>query len=66
VSIIDCPSCGARNRVAPIPRGAPRCARSKSMLPWLVEADTDGEVVDRIVGALPRHALEARLAPLRG
>jgi thioredoxin 2 len=135
-SIITCASCGARNRVGPIERGAPRCARCKTMLPWLVEADTgsfaaestsslpvvvdlwapwcgpcrmiapvledlaarnagrlkvikvnvddepalgarfdarsipllvvlrDGQVVDRIVGALPRAALEARLAPL--
>jgi thioredoxin 2 len=138
VSIIACPSCGARNRVGPVARGAPRCARCKSMLPWLGEADTagcdaeassavpvvvdlwapwcgpcrmiapvleelaarhagrvkvvkvnvddepalgarfdarsipllvvlrDGEVVDRIVGALPRPALEARLAPVLG
>jgi thioredoxin 2 len=135
-SIITCASCGARNRVGPIERGAPRCARCKAMLPWLVEANTgsfaaesasslpvvvdlwapwcgpcrmiapvledlaarnagrlkvvkvnvddepalgarfdarsipllvvlrDGQEVDRIVGALPRAALEARLAPL--
>lgn len=136
MSILACPSCGARNRVGPIERGAPRCARCKAMLPWLVDADTgtfaaeaassvpvvvdlwapwcgpcrmiapvledlatrhagkvkvvkvnvdeeptlgarfdarsipllvvlrDGREVDRIVGALPRPALEARLAPV--
>jgi len=134
VSIITCPSCGARNRVGPVKRGTPGCARCKTMLPWLVEADAgdfdaeatasvpvvvdlwapwcgpcrmiapvleelaarhagqlkvvkvnvdeepelgarfdarsipllvvlrDGREVDRIVGALPRPALEARLA----
>jgi thioredoxin 2 len=136
VAILACPSCGTRNRVGAIERGAPRCARCKTMLPWLVEADTasfdaeassslpvvvdlwapwcgpcrmiapvlqdlaarhagrikvvkvnvddepglgarfearsipllvilrEGREVDRIVGALPRPALEARLAPL--
>jgi thioredoxin 2 len=136
VSILACPSCGARNRVGPIERGTPRCARCKTLLPWLVEADTatfaaeaassvpvvvdlwapwcgpcrmiapvladiaarhagkvkvvkvnvddepalaarfdarsipllvvldGGREVDRIVGALPRPALEARLAPI--
>ena len=136
MAIIGCSNCGARNRVGPIERGAPRCARCKAMLPWLVDADSagfaaeaaasvpvivdlwapwggpcrmiapvladlaarhagrmkvvkvnvdeepalgarfdarsipllvvlrDGREVDRIVGALPRPALEARLAPL--
>jgi thioredoxin 2 len=134
VAIVACPTCGARNRVTAVARGAPRCPRCKTMLPWLVEADTasfeaeatasvpvvvdlwapwcgpcrviapvledlaarhagglkvvkvnvdeepalgarfdarsipllvvlrDGREVDRIVGALPRPALEARLA----
>lgn len=134
MAILTCPSCGARNRVGAVARGAPRCARCKTMLPWLVEADAgdfdaeatasvpvvvdlwapwcgpcrmiapvleelaarhagqlkvvkvnvdeepelgarfdarsipllvvlrDGREVDRIVGALPRPALEARLA----
>jgi thioredoxin 2 len=133
---LRCPSCGIRNRVGAIPRGAPRCARCKAMLPWVVGADTasfaaetdtsvpvvvdlwapwcgpcrmiapvledlaaahagrlkvvkvnvdeepalaarfdarsipllvvmrEGREVDRVVGALPRRALEARLAPV--
>ncbi|MDA0165015.1 thioredoxin [Solirubrobacter ginsenosidimutans] len=136
MSILACPSCGARNRVGPIERGTPQCARCKTMLPWLVEADSEtfaaevtssvpvvvdlwapwcgpcrmiapvledlagrhagkvkvvkvnvddepalaarfdarsipllvvldgGREIDRIVGALPRPALESRLAPV--
>ena len=133
---IRCPSCSARNRVGAVPRGVPRCARCKRLLPWLVAADAstfdaeatasvpvivdlwapwcgpcrmiapvleelavehagrlkvvkvnvdeepalgarfharsipllvvlrDGHEVDRITGALPRQALESRLAPV--
>jgi thioredoxin 2 len=38
VAILTCPNCGARNRVGPIERGAPRCAKCKTMLPWVVSA----------------------------
>jgi thioredoxin 2 len=41
MAIIACPSCNARNRVAPIARGVPRCPRCKSTLPWVVDADGD-------------------------
>lgn len=38
---IRCPSCAARNRVAAVARGVPRCARCKQLLPWVVAADTE-------------------------
>ena len=136
MSIISCPSCGARNRVGAIEQGVPRCPRCKNQLPWVVDADAgsfaaetsasvpvvvdywaawcgpcrmispvledlakshagrlkivkvdvdanpglaaqagaqsipllvvmqDGKERDRIVGAMPRAALEQRLAPI--
>lgn len=136
MAIISCPTCNARNRVAPIAQGVPRCPRCKSKLPWVVDADAgtftvetsasvpvvvdfwaawcapcrmispvlqdlaerhagdlkvvkvdvdanpelaarfgaqsipllvvirDGQEVDRVVGALPRAALEQRLRPV--
>jgi thioredoxin 2 len=41
MTIITCPTCHARNRVGPIAQGIPRCARCKSKLPWVVDADAD-------------------------
>ena len=38
-TILACPSCGAKNRVRPVPRGTPRCAACKAALPWVVTAD---------------------------
>jgi thioredoxin 2 len=38
-TILACPSCGAKNRVGPVPRGTPRCAKCKAALPWVVAAD---------------------------
>jgi thioredoxin 2 len=102
MTIIVCPTCGARNRVSPIASGFPRCPSCKSELPWVVvledlarrhagrlkvvkvDVDSnpglaadfgaqsipllvvirDGREVDRIVGGLPRAALEQRLGPL--
>lgn len=39
-SIVTCPNCGKRNRLAPVNEGVPRCAACHTLLPWLVEADT--------------------------
>lgn len=40
MAIVTCPTCGARNRVRPIPQGTPRCPSCKSELPWVIDADT--------------------------
>ena len=40
MTIIGCPNCNARNRVAPIARGVPRCPQCKATLPWVVDADS--------------------------
>jgi thioredoxin 2 len=37
-SIVTCPNCGKRNRVAPQAEGVPRCANCHNLLPWLVDA----------------------------
>jgi thioredoxin 2 len=39
MTVISCQTCGARNRVAPIARGVPRCPKCKSELAWVVDAD---------------------------
>jgi thioredoxin 2 len=46
-SIVTCPHCGKRNRVAPRAEGVPRCANCHNLLPWLVDTgsqDFDAEV----------------------
>ena len=52
MAIIQCPSCSARNRVGPIARGTPRCARCKSTLPWLVDAD-EGSFTEETTASVP-------------
>lgn len=36
--IVECPSCGQRNRVPPSASGKPRCAQCRNWLPWIVDA----------------------------
>ncbi|MBI3747500.1 MAG: thioredoxin [Chloroflexi bacterium] len=38
ISILRCANCGAANRIAPSPRGAPHCGTCGKPLPWLVNA----------------------------
>jgi thioredoxin 2 len=38
ISILKCAHCGAANRIAPSPRGAPHCGTCGKPLPWLVNA----------------------------
>jgi thioredoxin 2 len=52
MAIIQCPSCSARNRVGQIARGTPRCARCKSALPWLVDAD-EGTFTEETTVSVP-------------
>jgi thioredoxin 2 len=50
-SIVTCPNCGKRNRVAPQADGVPRCANCHHLLPWLVDAganDFDAELAASI------------------
>ena len=52
-TVIECPACGVRNRVADDAGGRPRCSSCHTDLPWLVDvgsADFDG-VIER--SALP-------------
>ena len=39
MTIIECPSCGARNRVGTVSHGHPSCAKCHQALPWVVTAD---------------------------
>jgi thioredoxin 2 len=41
-TVITCPNCGKRNRVAPTGSGIPRCGNCHNPLPWIVEADAEG------------------------
>lgn len=39
MTILTCSQCDARNRVGSIRSGTPRCAKCKTALPWIVNAD---------------------------
>jgi thioredoxin 2 len=38
ISVLVCPNCRARNRIAPSERGAPHCSVCGNPLPWVVDA----------------------------
>jgi thioredoxin 2 len=39
ISVLTCPNCGAKNRIAPSDRGAPHCSVCGKPLPWVVDAN---------------------------
>jgi thioredoxin 2 len=49
VTTIRCDHCGTTNRVPLAAEGKPRCAKCKSPLPWMVDADdaSFADIVDR-------------------
>jgi thioredoxin 2 len=48
-TIVTCPNCGRKNRVAAVGEGVPRCANCHEALPWIVDADQPG--FDNAIGA---------------
>jgi thioredoxin 2 len=46
--VVVCGTCGTKNRVPAAAKGTPRCAKCKTPLPWIVDADDDtfAEVVE--------------------
>lgn len=52
-TVIECPACSARNRVADDASGRPRCSKCHTDLPWLIE--TSAATFDQVVAtsALP-------------
>ena len=61
-TVVQCRTCGTKNRVPWQAEGVPRCGKCKSALPWIGEAgdDTFAEVVT--ASALP--VLSGRLGAL--
>jgi thioredoxin 2 len=41
MTVIVCPHCGKRNRVAATASGVPRCGNCHNLLPWVVDADAE-------------------------
>ena len=40
-TIVTCPNCGKKNRIAASAQGVPRCAVCHTELPWIVDADAE-------------------------
>ena len=49
---VECPQCGARNRIHSGESRLPVCGRCKASLPWIV-AGTDATFGEEIAGSLP-------------
>ncbi|MEA2247008.1 MAG: thioredoxin 2 [Solirubrobacteraceae bacterium] len=48
-TIVTCPNCGKKNRVASAQEGIPRCGNCHNALPWVVDSDAEG--FDRDINA---------------
>jgi thioredoxin 2 len=46
-TVVQCPACNVRNRLAKDAAGRPRCSKCHADLPWLVEAGADE--FDRVI-----------------
>jgi thioredoxin 2 len=51
-SIVSCPNCGRRNRVAAVGDGIPRCAVCHHALPWTVSVDA-GSFDEAVAATVP-------------
>jgi thioredoxin 2 len=49
--VVQCATCGTRNRVPSAAAGVPRCGTCKSALPWIAEAD-DETFADVVTGSV--------------
>ncbi len=63
-TVMTCPTCGARNRVANDARGRPRCSRCHVDLPWL--AEVTAEEFERVIGQSSLPVLVDLWAPWCG
>jgi thioredoxin 2 len=59
--VVDCPQCGARNRVPATASGVPNCGRCHNPLPWLTTAGD--EDFDEVIAASSLPVLVDLWAP---
>jgi thioredoxin 2 len=51
-TIVTCPNCGKKNRIAAAAQGVPRCAVCHTELPWIADADA-GSFDEHLSASLP-------------